>query len=296
MPVRSSWFGRTTSLEGRWITAERQDSPLLVCLHGGGYDGRYFDAPDCSLLTRASAAGFPVVALTRPGYPADEDSARRQPSFAAAASIIADAVSDVWDQLGGSRPGIVLMGHSIGAAVAVHLASQKPSWPLLGLAISGVGDMVAPVTTELFGQLPSDLVVEFSLDIARPLLYGPDWTLNTSTLADVVGLGVNYPSADLVEITNRWVDDLPKIAPAVDIPLHYVLAEFDGLWAVSTERVDGFAHRFSNAPFIEASLWRGCGHNIEHHRLSEAYVRAVLTFADRCAMETRRPPAPTVAG
>jgi hypothetical protein len=41
-------------------------------------------------------------------------------------------------------------------------------------------------------------------------------------------------------------------------------------WAVSTERVDRFAHRFSNAPFIEASLWRGCGHNIEHHRLSEA--------------------------
>ena len=194
MPVRASGFGRATQLEGRWITAERQDSPLLVCLHGGGYDNRYFDAPGCSLLTQASTAGFPAVAPTRPGYPADEDSARRQPSFAAAAAIISEAVTDAWDQLGGTRPGIVLMGHSIGAAVAVHLASQESSWPLLGLAISGVGDLLAPVTIELFAQLPSDLVVEFSLDTARPLLYGPDWTLNTTTLADVANLGVNYPS------------------------------------------------------------------------------------------------------
>jgi pimeloyl-ACP methyl ester carboxylesterase len=291
MPVRASRFGRTTALEGRWITAQRQDSPLLVCLHGGGYTSRYFDAPGCSLLTQASAAGFPAVALTRPGYPTDEDSARRQPSFAAAANIIAEAVTDMWDQLGGTRPGIVLMGHSIGAAVAVHLASQKTSWPLLGLAISGVGDLLAPVTIELFQQLPTDLVVEFSLDTARPLLYGPDWTLNTTTLADIADLGVNYPSADLVEITNGWVDALPKIAPAVDVPLHYALAEFDGLWVVAAERVDGFARHFSNAPFIDASLWRGTGHNIEHHRLGEAYIRALLSFAERCAIEKRRPSA-----
>ncbi len=289
MPVRASQFGRSTPLEGRWIAADRQDSPLLVCLHGGGYTSRYFDAPGCSLLTQASAAGFPAVALTRPGYPADDASARRQPSFAAAADIIADAIADVWDQLGGTRPGIVLTGHSIGAAVAVHVASQKYSWPLLGLAISGVGDILAPVTIELFAQLPPDLVVEFSLDTARPLLYGPEWTLNTTTLADVADLGVNYPSADLVEITNRWVDDLPKIAPAVDVPLHYALAEFDGLWVVSAERVDNFANHFANAPFVEASLWRGTGHNIEHHRLGQAYIRAVLTFAERCATETRRP-------
>ncbi|KPN46510.1 alpha/beta fold hydrolase [Mycobacterium intracellulare] len=292
MPVRTSGFGRTTHLEGRWISAQRQDSPLLVSLHGGGYTGRYFDAPGSSLLTLASAAGFPAVALTRPGYPANEDSARRQPNFAAAATIIAEAIADVWDQLGGTRPGIVLTGHSIGAAVAVHVASQNTSWPLLGLAISGVGDVLAPVTIELFAQLPADQVVEFSLDAARPLLYGPDWTLHTTTLADVADLGVNYPSADLVEITNRWVEDLPKIAPAVDIPLHYALAEFDGLWAVSPQRVDTFAHHFSKAPFVDASLWRGTGHNIEHHRLGQAYIRAVLTFAERCAMETRRPASP----
>ena len=285
--VSTSPFGQ---LVGRWITTQRQDSPLLVCLHGGGYTSSYFDAPGCSVLAEASSAGFPAVALTRPGYPADEASARRQLSFSAAACVFYEAIADVWGQLGGARPGIVVTGHSIGAAVAVHVAAQASSWPLLGLAVSGVGDVAGTSMVELFAQMPADVVVEFSLDQARPLLYGPDWTLNTSTLEDVAGLGVNYPSAYLIEITKRLPDDLPKIAAAVDVPLHYALAEFDGLWHVSQEGVDGFANHFGNAPFVDASLWRGTGHNIEHHRIGPAYVRAVLSFADRCAIiEADRP-------
>ena len=83
MPVTcSGQFGHATRLDGRWTTVERQDTPLLVCLHGGGFDSRYFDAPGCALPNEARAAGFPVVALSRPGYPANDESARQQPSFA----------------------------------------------------------------------------------------------------------------------------------------------------------------------------------------------------------------------
>lgn len=295
MAVASSGrFGRETPLEARWMTAERQDSPLLVCLHGGGYDNRYFDAQDCSLLAQVSAEGFPALALTRPGCPADDDSAKRQPPFADAARILVDVIGDIWNELGGRRPGIVLLGHSIGAAVSVHVAAQAAeadAWPLLGLAISGVGDTLAPVTVELFAQMPIGLAVEMSFDQSRPLLYGPEWTLNETTLADVADLMVTCPSADLVEITTRWVSDLPKVAPRVNVPVQCALAEFDGLWMASPERLDRFAKHFSNAPFVEASYWRCAGHNIEHHAVGAAYVRSVLAFAERCALEVRRPPA-----
>ena len=108
MPTtRSGRFGHATPLEGRWTTVERQDTPLLVCLHGGGFDSRYFDAPGCSLLTQASAAGFPVVLLNRPGYPAEDDSARVQPTFSEAAGIITEFIAEAWRQLGAGRPGIV---------------------------------------------------------------------------------------------------------------------------------------------------------------------------------------------
>jgi pimeloyl-ACP methyl ester carboxylesterase len=181
----------------------------------------------------------------------------------------------------------VLIGHSIGAAVALHVAAEK-SLPLLGVAISGVSDVLAPVVTELVQQLPPDVALPMPPELHRQLFYGPDWTFNTTTLADVSGLVVDTPSADLVEINTRWANDLPKIAARVEIPVHYALAEFDGLWETSAEQVTTIARHFSAAPFVEASFWRCVGHNIEHHRLGEAYNRAVLAFADRCAMETRR--------
>ncbi|MGB8388047.1 MAG: hypothetical protein WCE76_09500, partial [Mycobacterium sp.] len=144
---------------------------------------------------------------------------------------------------------------------------------------------------ELVQQLPPDIALPMPPELHRQLFYGPDWTLNTTTLADVSGLVVNTPSADLVEINTRWADDLPKVAARVEVPVHYALAEFDGLWETSAERVATIARHFSGARFVEASLWRCVGHNIEHHRLGEAYNRAVLAFAERCAMETRRPKA-----
>jgi len=290
MPAtRSSRFGLATMLEGRWTTVDRQDTPLLVCLHGGAFDSRYFDAPGCSLLGQASAAGFPAVSLCRPGYPADDDSARRQPSFSQAAGIVAEAITDVWEQLGAGRPGVVLVGHSIGAAVAVHVAANKASWPLIGLAISGVADTLAPFTVELMGRLPTDIVVTMPMDVLRSVFYGPDWTLNETTLAGFEDLCVGMPSADGVELNTRWPDDLPNVAPRIEVPLHYALAEFDRLWETSPQRVEAFVRHFSGAPFVEAAWWRCVGHNIEHHLLGEAYCRAVLAFAQRCAMETRRP-------
>ena len=282
-------FGGAVPLDGRWATTQRSETPLLVCLHGGGYDSRYFDAPGYSLLSRAAAAGFPAVALTRPGHPADEESARRQPSFAEAATIIADAVDDAWQRLGDGRPGVVLLGHSVGAAIAVHVAAQNPSWPLLGVSISGVGDLVNPPAIEQFSQFPPDIPLQFPFEATRAVVYGPDWTLGTTTLADVADLAVSTPSADLVEIGTKWTGDLPHVAPAVAVPVQYALAEFDGLWVVSQERVDAFAGQFSHAPFVDASLWRSSGHNIEHHLLAHAYTLSVLAFAERCVMELRRP-------
>jgi len=52
---------------GRGTGPVAEDSPLVVALHGGGYDCGYFDVPGHSLLDIGAAAGFEVVALDRPG-------------------------------------------------------------------------------------------------------------------------------------------------------------------------------------------------------------------------------------
>ena len=282
-------FGREVPLDGRWTVTDREDTPLLVLIQGGGYDNRYFDAPGCSVLDRAAAGGFPALALTRPGHPADEESARKQPSFAEAAEIISDAITDAWQQLGARRPGVVLLGHSMGAAVVLHAAARKHNWPLLGVTVSAIGDVVSPIAMQQFSHVPPGVAVSLPFEATRPVLYGPDWTLSDPTLAGLSDLTVSTPTADMLEISARWSTDLPKIALDIAVPVQYALAEFDRFWSVSQERVDDFARYFVRAPFVDASLWRGAGHNIEHHALGEAYVHSVLSFAQRCAMELRRP-------
>lgn len=276
-------------LPGRSTVGERHDLPMLVALAGGGYDARYFDAPHASLHARARAAGFSLVAVTRPGYPASADSAARQPPFSAAADLLSEAIDDAWARFGGDRPGIILLGHSIGGAVAVHVAAGRPNWPLLGLSISGVGDSISAVAVDRYQQLPPDVAVSLPFDVVRPSLYGPDWTVAPEVLRRAGELRVSTPSADLREITGPWSSDLDDIAERIRVPLHYALTEFDALWEASPESVARFARRFVNAPFVEADLWRGAGHNIEHHLLGEAYALGVFAFAHRCAMERRRP-------
>jgi len=116
-----------------------------------GYEA-LFRCARLSLLTRAAPRVSQSLHSPDP-LSADEESARRQPSFAAAARIIADACRRR-DHSGGPA-GHRLMGIR-SVAVAVHLASQKPScryW---------VGHFRRrrhgrTSDDELFGQLPSDL-------------------------------------------------------------------------------------------------------------------------------------------
>lgn len=69
-------------MEGTTITGRRAraDGPsgLVVALHGGGYDARYWHASDehqASLLRLGAALGFEVVAVDRPGNRASADAA-----------------------------------------------------------------------------------------------------------------------------------------------------------------------------------------------------------------------------
>lgn len=55
--------------------------PVLVAIHGGTYTSQYFDVPGYSLIDRAIAAGFQIVALDRPGYGTTDALAANQPDW-----------------------------------------------------------------------------------------------------------------------------------------------------------------------------------------------------------------------
>lgn len=258
--------------------------PLIVALHGASYDMRYFDAPGCSVHERAHAAGLSMISITRPGYPATHGSASSQESFERVSATLDSVIGEVWRMLGPGHAGVVLIGHSVGAAIALHVASRRPRWPLLGVAVSGVGDIPAKGPASVFASTPRHLCLEMPFEQVRHFFYSSESSDESTTFDSLAGLLVPFPASDVVEVNTTWCDQLPLVAEKVDVPVHYTLAEWDSLWEVDDERVSAFCSYFTNSPRTWGSVCHGVGHNIEHHAAGYGYVTSVLEFARKLSV------------
>lgn len=94
--------------------------PAVLALHGWGRSSADFDAV---------LAGLPAVALDLPGF-----GAAPPPPEAWGAAGYAAAVAPVLDEM--ATP-VVVLGHSFGGRVAVHLAASRPGL-VAGLVLAGV--------------------------------------------------------------------------------------------------------------------------------------------------------------
>ena len=280
-------------------------TPILIAIHGGGFNCRYFDVPGRSLLELAAAAGFRTVSIDRPGY---RDSAVPPPalaSFAGQAQILEQAIEQLWRDCGNATPGIVLISHSIGAAIAVHIAARSRRWPLLGIAIHGIGTAPGARGATIRGggeEDPSGAsagmtltqgsgdthpAVDMPLQARRALLYGPEDTYDADALEAVAPSCAPVPVYELLEVGGAWTADAPRLARLVDVPVHYRLAAHDTLWQTGANRVTEFAQLFTAAPFTDARLMEATGHNIDHHHAGLELHLEQLAFAARCAGRSR---------
>lgn len=279
-------------VQGRLSAVDGVRKPLLVGIHGIGYDARYFDAKGASVHERAAAAGFSMLSITRPGYPATGESAKVQPTFAESAHVLSAAIASFWSSKKVESPGVVVLGHSVGGAIAVHLAALMSSpkklhaWPLLGVAISGIGNIPAPSAVERFASAPRDVTVTLPFSIARAAFYGPPESMIPGTEENLAELLVSFPSADAVEVNTTWKDDLPRLACEVRVPVHITLAELDLLWDVSPIRLRELTNSFERAPRVTSAIMPATGHNIEHHRSGGQYFEWVSTFSESCTPST----------
>lgn len=274
-------FGRVSGRSRRPVAGE----PLIVAVHGGTYDSAYFDVPGYSLLDRAAANGLPIIAIDRPGYGATPLLARSEMTLAGQGRFLTGALGELWDRFGGEAPGMVLVGHSIGAAISACVAADPQGLPLLGLSISGVGLRTPPEHRPMWEALPDIDLVELPSEMKDQVMFGPAGSFEPGAPDASHVANRTAPKAELVDIVSTWHDNVADVLGAIGVPVHYRQAEFDALWIVDQGEVDGFGRALRQSPRVDAEMLHGTGHCLDFHKIGAAFQLQQLAFARQCAAE-----------
>ncbi len=270
------YTGRSNLAEG---FAGAAGAPLVIALHGGTYTSEYFDIPGYSLLDRAAARGVPVIALDRPNYAGSSPLEDEDSIILANARVLSEAIGELWRQQGGNAPGIVLVAHSIGAAVATAIAASTPSWPLLGLAISGCLVRVPQESRAAWEALPPIPMIDLPVPMKDQVMFGPAGSFGDDMPAASHPSNTLVPKAELLDITGGWIERRAEVCGRVAVPVHHRQAEFDALWVTSQDEIDEFRAGFGSAASIDTALQPGCGHCIDFHNASGEFQESQLDFA-----------------
>ncbi|ONK57754.1 uncharacterized protein A4U43_C09F3750 [Asparagus officinalis] len=106
------------------------EGPVVFCLHGGGYSGLSF-----ALTTRKIKERARVVAMDLRGH---GKSSTDNDVDLSIDTLCNDVLAVLKAMYGDSPPAIILVGHSMGGSVAVHVAARKVVRSVAGLVVVDV--------------------------------------------------------------------------------------------------------------------------------------------------------------
>jgi len=281
---------------GYTITGKRRDAvepfandvPLIIAVHGGTYTSEYFDIPGFSLLDRAGTLGIPIIAIDRPGYAGSTQVPTSDSIILKNAEVLDEVIGELWEAYGAGTSGVFLIGHSIGGAVVTAIAAARPSWPLLGIAISGCLLEVPAETRDAFNHLPDIPYIELPSPMKDGVMFGPEASFEEGMPAASHPSDAPIPRAELIDINNGWIGRVRSVAAEVAVPVLSRQAEFDHLWITDAQQVADFGAAFTASSLVDARIVGGTGHCIDFHRAGAALQLSQLGFALECASQTSR--------
>lgn len=279
-------FGDFSGLHRTPVTTRPMDRPLIIAVHGGTYTSAYFDIAGYSLLDSAAASGLSLVAPDRNGYGDTPLLPPTERTILGQARSLRQWIRESWRHFDAECGGIVLIGHSIGGAIAARIASEPEDLPLLGLAVSGVGLRTPADHRPMWNALPDIPRVEILSAMKDGVMFGPAGSYHSDMPAASHRADAPAPRAELVDIVSTWHDDVHAILGKITVPVHYRQGEFDHLWIVDESEVTGFAAALTSSPRVDAALVKGAGHCLDFHRVGAGFHLQQLGFALQCAAQS----------
>ena len=117
---------RSITLSALWCPSKgAMGRGLVIALHGGGSSSGYWNCPlpGASLLTLGAGIGFDVLALDRPGYGASRSYDPARLGMDDQAELVFEAI-DAWRTEQDSKGPVFLIGHSVGAILALVMGGS----------------------------------------------------------------------------------------------------------------------------------------------------------------------------
>lgn len=158
-----------------------KEGPVVFCLHGGGYSGLSY-----ALSAKIIKEKARVVAMDLRGH---GKSTSENDLDLSIGTMCNDVVAVVKAMYGDSPPAIVLVGHSMGGSVAVHVAARNAISSLAGLVVVDVVEGTALASLVHMQKILSSRMQHFS-SIEKAI----EWSVKGGTLRNINSARLSIPS------------------------------------------------------------------------------------------------------
>ncbi|XP_031248779.1 protein phosphatase methylesterase 1-like isoform X2 [Pistacia vera] len=252
------------------------EGPVVFCLHGGGYSGLSFTLSAGKIKEKAR-----VVAMDLRGH---GKSSSENDLDLSVETMCNDVLAVIKEMYGESPPAIVLVGHSMGGSVAVHVAAKKTLRTLAGLVVVDVVEGTAMASLIHMQKILSSRVQHFS-SIEKAI----EWSVKGGALRNIDSARVSIPStlkyddskkcyvhrARLVETEQYWrgwYEGLSDIFLSCPVPKVLLLA--------GTDRLDRSLTIGQMQGKFQMVVVRHTGHAIQEDS-PEEFATLILNFISR---------------
>ncbi|GAB2239844.1 hypothetical protein Droror1_Dr00020362 [Drosera rotundifolia] len=157
------------------------EGPVLFCLHGGGYTGLSF-----AISARVMKEKVRVVAMDLRGH---GKSTTENDLDLSVETLSHDVLAVLKNLYGNSPPAVVLIGHSMGGSVAVHVAAKRSFSNLAGLIVVDVVEGTALASLSHMQKILSSRMQHFS-SVEKAI----EWSVRGGTLRNVDSARISIPS------------------------------------------------------------------------------------------------------